>query len=128
MWGRGQGKRPVRYGSHAAPAGLRAWLQGCPCGAPTVPSCGGGAPASVAPIVSPRLTVPVYPPPPLQYYDVPSLSVRSAVFPLMQAGVPGFRPDKIWLLGGKGSKVSASGAEIPKAPPEERPLFFYADR
>ena len=71
---------------------------------------------------------PLPPPPPLQYYDVPSLSVRSAVFPLMQAGVPGFRPDKIWLLGGKGSKVSASGDEIPKAAPEERPLFFYADR
>lgn len=68
------------------------------------------------------------PHPLLQYYDVPSLSVRSAVYPLMRAGVAGFRPDKIWLLGGKGNKLSASGEPIPRAAPEERPLFFYADR
>lgn len=27
----------------------------------------------------------------MQYYDIPALSLRSAVFPLLQAGVPGFK-------------------------------------
>lgn len=32
-------------------------------------------------------------PPPVcvQYYDIPALSLRSAIFPLLQAGVPGFK-------------------------------------
>lgn len=30
----------------------------------------------------------------LQYYDLPSVSIRNGLWPLMQAGLPGFRVDK----------------------------------
>ena len=32
-----------------------------------------------------------HPPPPLQYYDLPAVSVRAALHPLMRAGIPGFK-------------------------------------
>lgn len=48
---------------------------------------------------------------PLQYYDVPAVSLRAAAHPLMQAGVPGFKVSApSWLLPcvAPGPDVSAS--------------------
>ncbi|KAL4421052.1 hypothetical protein ABPG77_007527 [Micractinium sp. CCAP 211/92] len=59
-----------------------------------------------------------------QYYDIPALSLRSAVFPLLQAGVPGFKADKVLNQ----NQVTMSGRPIPVAAPEERDAYFYYDR
>ncbi|EFN55332.1 hypothetical protein CHLNCDRAFT_134328 [Chlorella variabilis] len=59
-----------------------------------------------------------------QYYDVPSVSMRSAIYPLMQAGV-----DKLTGLNGKQINNKApSGYEIPFAEGAEKQFYLYADR
>lgn len=58
------------------------------------------------------------------YYDVPSISLRSAIWPLMQKKIAGFRADKIWNSG----QTSMGGDPIPVAGPQEKPDFFYYDR
>jgi hypothetical protein len=58
------------------------------------------------------------------YYDVPSVSLRAAVYPLMLHGVPGFRVDKIWNK----NQTTMDGQPLPMAAPEERPDVFYYDR
>lgn len=59
-----------------------------------------------------------------QYYDIPALSLRSAIFPLLQAGIPGFKADKVLNQ----NQVTMSGKPIPVAEPEERDAYFYYDR
>lgn len=52
-------------------------------------------------LLAPRRRVPTVfaalprPPPLPQYYDLPSVSIRNGLWPLMQAGLPGFRVDKV---------------------------------
>ncbi|KAL4437433.1 hypothetical protein ABPG75_004572 [Micractinium tetrahymenae] len=59
-----------------------------------------------------------------QYYDIPAVSLRAAAYPLMQAGVPGFKANKVLS-----SKIrSLAGEAIPAASPSEREEYFYADR
>lgn len=68
-----RGRAGARAGASAGPhvAGMLSW-QGC---APPFPTC----------------LLPLPRPLPRQYYDVPSLSLRSAAWRLWQAGVDGFK-------------------------------------
>lgn len=57
----------------------------------------------------------------LQYYDLPLLSVRSAIYPYMMEGRKGFKVDYA-------SKHSIAWARIETVPPGEDPADrFYAD-
>ncbi|KAL4421917.1 hypothetical protein ABPG77_005201 [Micractinium sp. CCAP 211/92] len=58
-----------------------------------------------------------------QYYDIPTVSLRAATHQLMQAGVPGFKVDKVLRRKSK----SLGGKSIPVAAAKERDDYFYAD-
>lgn len=59
-----------------------------------------------------------------QYYDLPSLSLRSAAWRLMQAGIDGFRVDRVIL---EGSRDASTGEPIPAAEPGTEASFMYLD-
>ena len=48
---------------------------------------------------------------PLQYYDIASVSMRNVVWPLMAAGIAGFKARQLLRMG-----VAACGARCPAAP------------
>eukprot|EP00887_Chlorella_sp_A99_P003432 scaffold7.g3432.t1 len=56
------------------------------------------------------------------YYDVPSLSMRAAVHPLIRAGVPGFKVDKL-----AGFDPSRAPCFRETAPPEAKADYLYGD-
>ncbi|KAL4429381.1 hypothetical protein ABPG77_005155 [Micractinium sp. CCAP 211/92] len=58
------------------------------------------------------------------YYDVPSVSLRSAVYEHMQSSDPGFKTEKVWDAG----KKTTVGIELEMAGKEERDQYFYNDR
>lgn len=58
------------------------------------------------------------------YYDLPSLSLRAAVYEHMQGGTPGFKTEKVWDAG----KKTTTGIKLEQAGKEERDLYFYNDR
>ena len=62
--------------------------------------------------------------PPPQYYDLPSVSLRSAIWHDMFTRVKGFKPDKVL-----GFNISTPlGDIIPQAEPGNEREYFYADR
>ncbi|KAL4423959.1 hypothetical protein ABPG75_001260 [Micractinium tetrahymenae] len=58
------------------------------------------------------------------YYDLPSVSVRAAVWRLMQAGVEGFKTDKMVR---PGSVNPETGKPFERATEEEALSYFYGD-
>ncbi|KAI3436557.1 hypothetical protein D9Q98_005973 [Chlorella vulgaris] len=59
-----------------------------------------------------------------QYYDMPSPSVRSAVWPMMQTGVAPFKVSHVL----KASQVSPEGLVLPVAQPGTEGDYFYYDK
>ncbi|KAI3430747.1 hypothetical protein D9Q98_009159 [Chlorella vulgaris] len=59
-----------------------------------------------------------------QYYDVPALSVRTATWRLMQAGIQGFSTSRLLV---PGHIAPATGREIPLAAPKMRPHYYFED-
>jgi hypothetical protein len=59
-----------------------------------------------------------------QYYDVPALSVRTATWRLMQAGIQGFNTSRLLV---PGHIAPATGREIPLAAPKMRPHYYFED-
>ncbi|PSC71318.1 hypothetical protein C2E20_5316 [Micractinium conductrix] len=59
-----------------------------------------------------------------QYYDMPSVSLRSAVYQHMKAGVPGFKVDKVWNR----NRKTTQGVHLEQAPKKERDQYFFYDR
>lgn len=62
--------------------------------------------------------------PPMQYYDMPSPSVRTAVWPQMRAGVAPFKVSHVL----KGGQVSPQGAQLPVATPGTEAQYFFYDK
>ncbi|PSC76523.1 Beta-glucan synthesis-associated SKN1 [Micractinium conductrix] len=60
------------------------------------------------------------------YYDMPSVSMRNVLWPLMAAGVEGFKPDKVNNEGQ--GHVSPLDIPIPGAQPGEEEDYYYHDR
>ncbi|KAI7841869.1 hypothetical protein COHA_004398 [Chlorella ohadii] len=58
------------------------------------------------------------------YYDLPSVSVRAALYPLMINAVDGFKVDKVTQR----HRHMPNGRPLPAAAAEERASYFYADR
>ncbi|KAL4854367.1 hypothetical protein ACK3TF_004885 [Chlorella vulgaris] len=59
-----------------------------------------------------------------QFYDVPSLSLRAAVWHLMQAGIDGFKVDKV---SGQAFTSSLTGRTVPTAAKCEAEGYCYMD-
>ncbi|KAL4854370.1 hypothetical protein ACK3TF_004888 [Chlorella vulgaris] len=59
-----------------------------------------------------------------QFYDVPSLSLRAAVWQLMQAGIDGFKVDKV---SGQAFTSHLTGRTVPAAAKREADGYFYMD-
>ncbi|KAL4436103.1 hypothetical protein ABPG77_005551 [Micractinium sp. CCAP 211/92] len=60
------------------------------------------------------------------YYDLPSVSIRNGLWPLMQAGRPGFRVDKVTAE--KMADPAKRNPGLGWAPPHEASQFFYHDQ
>ncbi|KAL4423591.1 hypothetical protein ABPG77_004631 [Micractinium sp. CCAP 211/92] len=60
------------------------------------------------------------------YYDMPQVSMRNVLWPLMAAGVKGFKPEKV-NNGGLGH-TSPLDIPIPGAQPGEEEDYYYHDR
>ncbi|KAL4422439.1 hypothetical protein ABPG75_008636 [Micractinium tetrahymenae] len=60
------------------------------------------------------------------YYDLPSVSIRNGLWPLMLAGLPGFRVDKVTAA--KMANPAKRNPGLGWAPPGEASQFFYYDQ